>query len=57
MEAYIVVHDYKNPPQSTDDIVQQVKKLPGPASTEIKYVNDASKIIGRKKVYIVNIFF
>ncbi|XP_021863789.2 protein disulfide isomerase-like 1-1 [Spinacia oleracea] len=51
-----IVHDYKNPPQSADDIVQQVKKLLGPVSAEIKSVNDASKIIDQKKVFIAGVF-
>lgn len=51
-----LVQDYKNPPQTADDIVQHVKKQLGPASVEIKSVDDAAKVIDEKKVFIAGVF-
>ncbi|XP_021772615.1 protein disulfide-isomerase-like [Chenopodium quinoa] len=54
-----IVHDYKNQPQVADDIVNYVKKQLGPASTEIKSVDDAAKIISiidEEKVFIAGVF-
>ncbi|KMT13996.1 hypothetical protein BVRB_4g078270 [Beta vulgaris subsp. vulgaris] len=51
-----IVHDYKNPPLAADDIIQYVKKQLGPASAEIKSIDDAAKIIDEKKIFIVGVF-
>ncbi|XP_027331944.1 protein disulfide-isomerase-like isoform X1 [Abrus precatorius] len=50
-----VVQEYKGP-RETNGIVDYLKKQSGPATTEIKSVDDASVIIGENKVVIVGIF-
>ncbi|CAN6459546.1 unnamed protein product [Victoria cruziana] len=49
------VQDYKGP-RDADGIVEHLKKLAGPASTEIKSVEDAGKIIDDKEVFVVGVF-
>lgn len=49
-----IVQDYKGP-READGIVAHLKKQSGPASTEIKSVEDATTVIG-DKVVIVGIF-
>ncbi|XP_031504176.1 protein disulfide-isomerase-like [Nymphaea colorata] len=49
------VQEYKGP-RDADGIVEYLKKQAGPASAEIKSVEDAGKIIDDKKVFIVGVF-
>ncbi|XP_054799237.1 protein disulfide-isomerase [Prosopis cineraria] len=49
------VQEYKGP-RETDGIVEYLKKQSGPASSEIKSVDDATSFIGENKVVIVGIF-
>ncbi|KAJ1378130.1 Thioredoxin-like superfamily [Sesbania bispinosa] len=50
-----VVQEYKGP-REAKGIVDYLKKQSGPASTEIKSVDDASVFIGENKVVIVGVF-
>lgn len=47
------MQDYKGP-RDADGIVAYLKKQSGPASAEIKSVEDASSLIGDKKIVIVS---
>ncbi|KAF3776756.1 disulfide-isomerase protein [Nymphaea thermarum] len=49
------VQEYKGP-RDADGIVEYLKKQAGPASAEIKSVEDAGKIIDDKKVFVVGVF-
>ncbi|KAF4386258.1 hypothetical protein G4B88_003475 [Cannabis sativa] len=49
------VQEYKGP-READGIVEYLKKQSGPASAEIKTVEDASGIIDDKKIVIVGVF-
>ncbi|TKY74257.1 disulfide-isomerase protein [Spatholobus suberectus] len=49
------VQEYKGPYEA-DGIVDYLKKQSGPASTEIKCVDDATAVIGENKVAIVGVF-
>ncbi|XP_010063949.2 protein disulfide-isomerase [Eucalyptus grandis] len=50
-----IIQEYKGP-READGIVSYLKKQSGPASVEIKSVEDASTLIGDKKIVIVGIF-
>lgn len=45
-----------NGPRETDGIVEYLKKQSGPASVEIKTVEDASNLIADKKIVVVGVF-
>jgi len=47
--------EYKGP-READGIVDYLKKQSGPASAEIKSVEDASRLIDDKKIFIVGVF-
>lgn len=49
------VQEYKGP-READGIVEYLKKQSGPASVEIKTVEDATSLVGDQKVVIVGIF-
>jgi len=49
------VQDYKGP-READGIVKYLKKQAGPASVEIKSSEEATSLIGDKKVFIVGVF-
>ncbi|XP_018858114.1 protein disulfide-isomerase-like [Juglans regia] len=49
------VQEYKGP-RDADGIVDYLKKQSGPASVEIKSVEDASSLIDDKKIFIVGVF-
>ncbi|KAH7671078.1 protein disulfide-isomerase A1 protein [Dioscorea alata] len=49
------IQDYKGP-RDADGIVEHLKKQVGPASAEIKSSEDASNLIGDKKVFVVGVF-
>ncbi|KAL2892948.1 Protein disulfide-isomerase [Bienertia sinuspersici] len=49
------IQEYKGP-REAEGIVEYLKKQSGPASVEIKSVEDATTLIGDKKVVIVGIF-
>ncbi|KAJ4965892.1 hypothetical protein NE237_017741 [Protea cynaroides] len=49
------VQDYKGP-RDAEGIVTYLKKLAGPASAEIKSVEDAGNLIDDKKIFIVGVF-
>ncbi|CAK7346960.1 unnamed protein product [Dovyalis caffra] len=49
------VQEYKGP-READGIVEYLKKQSGPASAELKSVDDATSLIGDKKVVIVGVF-
>lgn len=49
------VQDYKGP-READGIVNYLKKQAGPASVEIKSSEEATSLIGDKKVFIVGVF-
>ncbi|KAF8377051.1 hypothetical protein HHK36_030423 [Tetracentron sinense] len=49
------VQDFKGP-RDADGIVAYLKKQVGPASAEIKSVEDAGSLIGDKKIFIVGVF-
>ncbi|KAF3446997.1 hypothetical protein FNV43_RR12177 [Rhamnella rubrinervis] len=49
------VEEYKGP-READGIVAYVKKLSGPASVEVKTVEDASSFTSEKKIVIVGVF-
>lgn len=51
-----IVQDY-NGPRDADGIVAYLKRQAGPASTEIKSKEDASKSIDEKKIFIVSGLF
>lgn len=48
-----IVHDYKGP-READGIVAFLKKQSGPASAEIKSVEDADGLIGANKIVVVS---
>lgn len=50
------IQDYKGP-RDADGIVEHLKKQVGPASAEIKSSEDASNLIGDKKVFVVSLNF
>lgn len=50
-----IVQDYKGP-REAEGIVEYLKTQSGPASTEIKSVDDASSLIGDKKIVVVGVF-
>lgn len=50
-----VVQDFKGP-RDAEGIVDYVKKQSGPASKEIKSVEDASSVIDENKILVVSIF-
>ncbi|KAL6525074.1 Thioredoxin-like domain [Orobanche minor] len=50
-----VVQEYKGP-RDTDGIVTYLKKQSGPASSEIKYPEDASAVIEDNKILVVGVF-
>ncbi|XP_042520453.1 protein disulfide-isomerase-like [Macadamia integrifolia] len=50
-----IVQDYKGP-RDADGIVTFLKKQVGPASAEIKSVEDAGNLIDEKKIFIVGVF-
>ncbi|KAL6512010.1 Thioredoxin-like domain [Orobanche gracilis] len=50
-----VVQEYKGP-RDTDGIVTYLKKQSGPASSEIKFPEDASSIIDDNKILVVGVF-
>jgi protein disulfide-isomerase A1 len=50
------VQEY-NGPREADGIVQYLKKQVGPASVEIRTLEDATSLIGDKGVVIVSYFF
>lgn len=47
-----IAQEYKGP-READGIVDYLKKQSGPSSAEIKSVEDASSLIGDKKIFIV----
>lgn len=49
------VQEYKGP-RDADGIVEYLKKQAGPASVEIKSSEEATSLIGDKKVFIVGVF-
>ncbi|PWZ30430.1 Protein disulfide-isomerase [Zea mays] len=49
------IQEYKGP-READGIVHYLKKQVGPASKEIKSLEDAAALIDDKKIYIVGIF-
>ncbi|KAJ7965543.1 Protein disulfide-isomerase [Quillaja saponaria] len=49
------VQDYKGP-RDANGIVDYLKKQSGPASAEIKSVDDASSLIGGNKIVVVGVF-
>ena len=49
------IQDY-NHPHEADGIVEYLKKQSGPTSVEIKSAEEASSLIGDKKVFIVGVF-
>ncbi|KAM7258690.1 hypothetical protein ACFE04_014431 [Oxalis oulophora] len=49
------IQDYKGP-RDAEGIVKYLKKQSGPASAEIKSAEDATNLIGDKKIVIVGIF-
>ncbi|KAB1221079.1 Protein disulfide-isomerase [Morella rubra] len=50
-----IAQEYKGP-READGIVDYLKKQSGPSSAEIKSVEDASSLIGDKKIFIVGVF-
>ncbi|OMO61087.1 Thioredoxin, partial [Corchorus capsularis] len=49
------VQEYKGP-READGIVEYLKSQTGPASAEIKSAEDATKLIGDKKIVVVGVF-
>ncbi|XP_010268974.1 PREDICTED: protein disulfide-isomerase [Nelumbo nucifera] len=50
-----IVQEYKGP-READGIVEYLKKQAGPASAEIKSVEDANNLIDDKKIFVVGVF-
>ncbi|GAV71959.1 Thioredoxin domain-containing protein/Thioredoxin_6 domain-containing protein [Cephalotus follicularis] len=50
-----IIQEYKGP-READGIVEYLKKQSGPASVEIKSVDDATSLIGDNKIVVVGIF-
>ncbi|XP_062020071.1 protein disulfide-isomerase-like [Rosa rugosa] len=50
-----IIQEYKGP-READGIVTYLKKQSGPASVEIKSADDATTVIGEKKIVVVGVF-
>jgi len=49
-----IIQEYKGP-READGIVDYLKKQSGPASAEVKTVEDATNLVGDKKIVVVSI--
>lgn len=49
-----IIQEYKGP-READGIVTYLKKQSGPASVEIKSADDATTVIGEKKIVVVSV--
>ncbi|CAB4266912.1 unnamed protein product [Prunus armeniaca] len=50
-----IIQEYKGP-READGIVDYLKKQSGPASAELKTVEDATNLVGDKKIVVVGVF-